>query len=491
MKTPEEQVISRLPEVLAEVREEIEKAELPSIVEAETVAFFIMPVVKALGWKGLGAVKLEYQVPGGDIVDIALCIGKNLVAFVEAKRVATRLSDKDVRQVLSQGTAAGVRWCLLTNGREYRLYDQDLGVELKDKLVFSVELDQDDKEGLIARLSLLSRSSLESGTLAEKASYYYYLDRLRMWFEKGDERLLRQLIKAFPSSVVSSYGKKTFGEAVRDFIGGPVVPPPPPPPPPNGGPLLPYVSWELAAEGIKLARVAMDGTRKGDETLPLDDLRVLAEAVCQLAKEGQELTVSKVVTYARRADGSPYPHYRARQVLAVLYHAGLAEYTGRKAPVTFRLGKPISTQAVMARVQELGQSSRPVGSWDTGQLRGIDEYIEQAKHSAETEGLTRKLHQFVTGLSNVRCRAWHAYVAYACGDKNFSKIHCGKTQIWVWLKILPDELRDPQGLVDDLSMSRVREGKWGHLRVKVKPGQDLAPVKDLIRQAYDYATGQR
>lgn len=233
----DEQQTRKLTQVLAQVRRDLKETSLPSVTEASTVTFFVLPVLQALGWNGPVSIVQEYQVPGGIVVDIALCSGGKPLVFVEAKRVGTQLSDKDAAQVLAQGSAAGVRWCLLTNGREYRLYDQDLSVPLEDKLVFAADLTQDDEQEVVSRLSILARDNVEKGIIAEKAPVYYYADRLAAWLRDRDSRLITALRGAFPPEVTKAYDDEPLSEALRPVrVTGPA---PPPGPGPESPPALP------------------------------------------------------------------------------------------------------------------------------------------------------------------------------------------------------------------------------------------------------------
>ena len=49
-------------------------------------------------------------------------IDRELVAFIEVKRVATRLSTRHLRQVEMYAVNEGVEWIILTNGSVWQVY---------------------------------------------------------------------------------------------------------------------------------------------------------------------------------------------------------------------------------------------------------------------------------------------------------------------------------------------------------------------------------
>jgi hypothetical protein len=63
----------------------------------------------------------EYQVKG-EFADYGLRIDRGLVAFIEVKRVATKLWTRHLRQVEMYTVNEGVEWIILTNGAVWQVY---------------------------------------------------------------------------------------------------------------------------------------------------------------------------------------------------------------------------------------------------------------------------------------------------------------------------------------------------------------------------------
>lgn len=131
--------------------------------EQNTKASLIEPVIEALGWDihDLGEVNREYRFgPSANPVDYALLLLGRPRLFVEAKGLGEDLSQlRWATQVLSYATAAGVRWVVLTNGAEWRIYNAHAPVPVEQKLYRSVRI-ADGPGAAAGVLALLSKDAM-------------------------------------------------------------------------------------------------------------------------------------------------------------------------------------------------------------------------------------------------------------------------------------------------------------------------------------------
>lgn len=81
----------------------------------------------------------EYGVKG-EFADYGIWIDKELIAFVDVKRVATKLAAKHLRQIEMYAVSEGVEWMILTNGVEWRAYHLTGGLPLEIDLALDVNL---------------------------------------------------------------------------------------------------------------------------------------------------------------------------------------------------------------------------------------------------------------------------------------------------------------------------------------------------------------
>jgi predicted type IV restriction endonuclease len=148
--------------------------------EENTKATLIDPLLEALGWdlREIEEVRREYRrKPQDNPVDYALFLNRTECLFVEAKSLEKDLSDhKWLAQNLSYATAAGVQWCVLTNGDEYRIYNAHAPVPVEEKLFRSVRVSETDPEYLAITLNLLSKEQMR-GSLLEEMWKAHFVDR--------------------------------------------------------------------------------------------------------------------------------------------------------------------------------------------------------------------------------------------------------------------------------------------------------------------------
>ncbi len=148
---------------------------------------------EAFGYDKYEDLTTEYRVRG-EFADFGLRIDKQLVAFVEVKRIATKLNDKHLRQVQTYAVNEGVEWMILTNGAEWQVYHLTGGLPVTVELALEVNLLGDD-------------------TPAKKAEDLFYLTQEA--FRKG---LIDELWRTTQATSPQSLGKVLRSEAVLDAI---------------------------------------------------------------------------------------------------------------------------------------------------------------------------------------------------------------------------------------------------------------------------------
>jgi hypothetical protein len=152
-----------LAEVLERVRERIASFSSRSIGEQNTKVGLIAPILRAVGWdvENLHEVHLEYRRrPADKPVDYALMLNGAPRLFVEAKGLGENLEDRRwANQIMGYAVVAGVRWVVLSNGDEYRLYNSHAAVPVEEKLFRQVRVTGDDSDPA-ETLALISKESI-------------------------------------------------------------------------------------------------------------------------------------------------------------------------------------------------------------------------------------------------------------------------------------------------------------------------------------------
>ena len=120
-----------------------------------------------LGFDKYADLTTEYQVKG-EFADYGIRLDKQLTAFIEVKRAATKLSAKHLRQVEMYAVNEGVEWMILTNGQHWQVYHLAPGMPVEIDLALDVNLlgDQTPSQK-VNKLFYLTRDSLKRRQIDE------------------------------------------------------------------------------------------------------------------------------------------------------------------------------------------------------------------------------------------------------------------------------------------------------------------------------------
>ncbi|CCF82524.1 type I restriction enzyme HsdR N-terminal domain-containing protein [Nitrolancea hollandica] len=94
---------------------------------------------EGLGYDKYADLTTEYQVKG-EFADYGVRIDQELIAFIEVKRVTTKLNQRHLRQVEMYAVNEGVEWVLLTNGARWQVYHLTGGLPIVVELALDVNL---------------------------------------------------------------------------------------------------------------------------------------------------------------------------------------------------------------------------------------------------------------------------------------------------------------------------------------------------------------
>ncbi len=122
---------------------------------------------EGLGFDKYADLTTEYQVKG-EFADYGVRIDRELIAFIEVKRVATKLAPKHLRQVEMYAVNEGVEWVLLTNGAVWQVYHLTGGLPVEVNLALEVDLLGDQSAAQkVNQLFYLTRESLKRRQIDE------------------------------------------------------------------------------------------------------------------------------------------------------------------------------------------------------------------------------------------------------------------------------------------------------------------------------------
>jgi hypothetical protein len=196
--------------------------------EADTRVHLIDPLLRILGYTTVGDVRREVPVPATrELIDYELYAAGKAQAIIEAKAVRLPVTDAASAQCVQYASIRGVRWCLVTNGVAWAIYNAHAAGPLSEKRVTLVRLDgsEDDLAEAWEVLQLFSRESLANANS---------LNRLLAECVVADELANpnSQAVLELQKAVKSRFNEEIAGGAVVEIIDklmrkrrrGPLVP---------------------------------------------------------------------------------------------------------------------------------------------------------------------------------------------------------------------------------------------------------------------------
>jgi predicted type IV restriction endonuclease len=210
--------------------------------EENTKASLIEPVLEALGWqiRDPDEVYREHRpTPKDNPVDYCLRLQRDTRLLIEAKGLGEDMRDRRwVAQILGYAAMAGARWCVLTDGDEYLIYNATEAVEADKKLFCRIKLSEGRAEEAVSVLGLISRSSVEKDVLSSLWKSHF-VDRrvkstLRELVDTADRKLVLLIRKRTsdlsPKEIAASIRRLDIRIEAPESPYEPRNPPKPPPP---------------------------------------------------------------------------------------------------------------------------------------------------------------------------------------------------------------------------------------------------------------------
>jgi Type I restriction enzyme R protein N terminus (HSDR_N) len=164
--TTRTEAASEVRKVLQSVKDRLAQPGGAKVNEATTRAHFISPLLGALGYRSIEDILFEVYLPDGKtFLDYRLVVGGKPLVSVEAKALEVNLAEKDAAQAVQYASLLGDPWAVVTNAREWRLYETFAQVPLADKHILTVNLvswDTDAQfESVFDQLWLISQEAFE------------------------------------------------------------------------------------------------------------------------------------------------------------------------------------------------------------------------------------------------------------------------------------------------------------------------------------------
>ena len=195
--------MTELSKVLEEVRRKLVAYRGRELNEQDTKTALINPVLCALGWHvgDLEEVSQEYKLkPQDKPVDYAFFLVRTPKLFLEAKARSQNLEDRKwAGQIMGYAAVAGVKWVVITNGDEYRIYNACVDVPVDEKMFRAVKI-SDGTSTAEETLALLSKDRIRDNDIEILWKAHFVDRQVRLALEEliaaeTDSSLIRLLKK--------------------------------------------------------------------------------------------------------------------------------------------------------------------------------------------------------------------------------------------------------------------------------------------------------
>jgi hypothetical protein len=288
---------TRLLEALKAVATKVQGYQGRVLGEQNTKASLIDPVLEALGWdiRDPEEVCREFRPTRQDCpVDYALKIEGRPRLLLEAKGLGEDLSDRRwVAQILGYATMAGVSWCVLTDGAEYRIYNSAALLAAEGKLLCRIKVSEDEPAAMAGVLELLSRGSLQENLIQA------------CWNAHLVDRQTREVLEHMVGQ-----GHPDLVRAVRAHA--------------------PTLSAKEVAASLRRLRVTVESVRQLPGALP-DIRRGTTASATPGEPQPAVITLQELIEAGLlKPPLSLFRKYKGRRVEALLTAEGAVEFQGKK-----------------------------------------------------------------------------------------------------------------------------------------------------------------
>jgi len=179
--------------------------------ESNTCEWVILPLLWALGYQRYEIASRSYDA-AGKLPDYTVLPNTQHTWFLEAKAWTQELSSLHVDQAMNYAHSNGKRWVVLSNGKEWQLYDDSIPGVSADRLVATAKLSEESQ--IRAFLSAITKESIATGTV-DKFARSQRLERVlsKQFFQPDSE-----VVKVILSTLRSKLGVVATGQDIVEFL---------------------------------------------------------------------------------------------------------------------------------------------------------------------------------------------------------------------------------------------------------------------------------
>lgn len=209
-----------------------------------------------LGYDVFTEVSREHAVKERNVDYAIKCSGK-IQFFIEVKQAGMVLKEKHVEQASNYAANAGVRWVLLSNGKNWNMYHLSFEEGIQLDLAWAIDILEGDLKDSVAKLSMLHRKNITKGSLDE------YYERLKILSPKSILQTIfhENTLRLIGAQLRKSYGAKIDEQELVDNIKN----------------MISKETWEQIGD-VKVIRSKKPSKQRQRQTVPPEMVTDTAEA---------------------------------------------------------------------------------------------------------------------------------------------------------------------------------------------------------------------
>lgn len=213
--------MANLKETLETVLEKVKKYRDLYEKSEESVRYQIInPILKCLGWNPENPDEVRPNISSEEgVPDYSLLKNEKKVLFIEAKKLLVDVEEKEIIRKLGQYCfGEGMKYGVLSNGVIWILFRAfQEGTTMAERLVWKVDLENDDMTASIRRLTTISKDNIENiETFIEKLRI---LDEIWQSLLEEPREIIDGLIPVFEKLIKEGYpGYEFVSLEIEDFI---------------------------------------------------------------------------------------------------------------------------------------------------------------------------------------------------------------------------------------------------------------------------------
>ncbi|HEC64137.1 MAG TPA: hypothetical protein ENI23_02455 [bacterium] len=190
----------------------------------------INPILRILDWDPENPEQVKHNVVTDEgIPDYSLIKEGKIILFLEAKKLGLVINDKEIRQLAKYSFNGGTKYGVLTNGSNWVLIKSfEEGTSLQERIVWKVDLLNEDLLSVVKKLKAISRSNIEHIEILVKK--VQTLDEIWKSLVDAPDEIVKGLIPVIKSIIAQGYSSYQFDdneieELLREKINGILAPP--------------------------------------------------------------------------------------------------------------------------------------------------------------------------------------------------------------------------------------------------------------------------